>query len=333
MQAAFKQGTTIRLGEAPDPVMQANDIRVQVAACGVCGTDLHVWPGSESRESMFGHEIAGTVVEVGPAAGNVTVGQKVVLDSATPCGRCANCKNTRQELCTDIQSFFFRNSFGLAERVIAPGICAVPCADLTPDVACISEPLGVAIDMVRLADIRPDSNVLVLGPGPIGLMALALAKRMGARRVFLSAFARETPRIAVARQFGVDEVVDPQVTPLDQVKFGCDIDRILVTTPPPTLTDAMNVACKGGIISFIGIAWGESAYCRFDANAFHFKKLQLRASFASPALYTPLALQYLREGVIDGNALISHRFPLSQIEQAMQTARDVTRAVKVVVLP
>lgn len=95
---------------------------------------------------------------------------------------------------------------------------------------------------------------------------------------------------------------------------------------PPTL-----LAAKGAIISFIGIAHGDDAFCRFNVNAFHFKKLQLRASFASPALYTPLALQYLREGVIPADQIISHRFPLRKIDQAMAIARDGSKAVKVVV--
>ncbi len=185
---------------------------------------------------------------------------------------------------------------------------------------------------MRLADIRLDSNVLILGPGPIGLMALALVKRMGARRVFLSAFSSEKARIEVARKFGVDEVVDPSVTPLPTYDFGCQIDRILVTTPPPTLNDAFQVASTGAIISFIGIAYGDKGFCTFDVNSFHFKKLQLRASFASPALCTPLALQYLREGVIDGEAMISHRFSLTKIEEAVRVARDTTQSVKVVVI-
>jgi len=187
--------------------------------------------------------------------------------------------------------------------------------------------------MVRLADIEPTSNVLLIGPGPIGLMALQVVRRMGARRVFLSAHRRSAARIELARQWGVDEVFDPDETPLASVDFGCQIDRVLVTPPPPALNDAFEVVGKGGVISFIGIGYGESACCRFDANAFHLKKLQLRASFASPALYTPLALQYLREGVVDGPALISHRFPLDQIATAMATARDTSRAVKVVVMP
>ena len=333
MKAAFKRGRDVTLREVELPPVGPRDIRIKVAACGICGTDLHLDPAAAAVESGFGHEMAGTVAEIGCGVTELQVGQQVVVESATPCGFCENCKNTRQELCTNIQSFFYNGCFGFAEEALMPAVTAIPCDDLPPDVACISEPLGVAIDIVRLADIRPESNVLVLGPGPIGLMALAIVKRMGARRVFMSAFKREAARVAVARQFGADDVFDPSETPLPQVDFGCHIDRILVTTPPPTLADTFEVACKGGIISFIGIAYGDSAFCRFDANAFHFKKLQLRASFASPALYTPLALQYLREGVVDGPALISHRFPLDRMAEAMETARDVTQAVKVIVQP
>lgn len=330
---AFKKGPDVRLERVSRRELGPLDIRIRVTACGICGTDLHLNPADAGKDLTFGHEIAGTVIETGSKVHGLETGQKVVLESATPCGRCEGCRNARQELCTDIQSFFFMDSFGFAAEMIAPAICAIPCEDLPPEVACLSEPLGVAIDLVRLADIQPTSNVLLMGPGPIGLMALALVRHMGARRVFLSAFERNTARIAAARAIGVDGVFDPDKQPLSEVDFGCQIDRVLVTTPPPTLGDAMAVACKGGIISFIGIAFGEKAFCKFEVNEFHFKKLQLRASFASPALYTPQALCYLREKVVDPEILISHRFPLERMAEAMQTARDGSRAVKVIVNP
>jgi len=330
---AFKKGADVHLEQVSPRELGPLDIRIRITACGICGTDLHLNPADADQDLPFGHEIAGTVIEVGKKVHGLEIGQKVVLESATACGRCDACRNTRQELCTDIQSFFFMNSFGFAEEMIAPAICAIPCEDLSPEVACLSEPLGVAIDMVRLAEINPTSNVLVMGPGPIGLMAVSLVRRMGARKIFLSAFDRNTARIAAAKAIGVDGIFDPSRQPLSEVDFGCEIDRILVTTPPPTLNDAMGVACKGGIISFIGIAFGEKASCTFNANDFHFKKLQLRASFASPALYTPQALRYLREKVVDPEILISHRFPLEQMVAAMQTARDGSRAVKVMINP
>jgi threonine dehydrogenase-like Zn-dependent dehydrogenase len=332
MKAAFKRGSQVALRDVDLRSPGVDEIRLRVTACGICGTDLHVREGDES-ETGFGHEIAGTILEFGPGVQGLEVGQRVVLESASACGRCANCRNCRQELCTDIRSFFHLGYMGFAEEMIAPAISAIPCEDLPPDVACLSEPLGVAIDMVRLADIRLDSNVLLMGAGPIGLMALAIVKRMGARRIFYSAYRKQEVRARLVERFGADELVDPTETPLEEQDFGCGIDRILVTSPPRTLESALKVAAKGGIISYIGIEYGEGAYCRFEANDFHFKKLQLRASFASPAMYTPLALQYLREGVVDGEALITHRFPLTEIEQAIETARDKRIAAKVVVMP
>jgi threonine dehydrogenase-like Zn-dependent dehydrogenase len=104
-----------------------------------------------------------------------------------------------------------------------------------------------------------------------------------------------------------------------------------VTAPPPAIVTAIDIAAKGAILSFIGIGHGGTEKLTFDANAFHFKKLQLRASFASPAMYGPLALSYLREGRIDGNRMVSHRFPLSRISDALKVATDDPEALKVVV--
>jgi L-iditol 2-dehydrogenase len=334
IKTALKKGKSIRLDSLSPRELPPDGIRLRVEACGICGTDLHVDPESADQESPFGHEIAGTITEIGSAVTGLETGRRVILESCSACGKCEPCRNTQQELCTDLQSFFFGiPSFGFAEEMVAPAISAIPCDDVPSDIACLSEPLGVAIDMVRLADITPDSNVLLMGSGPIGLMALQLARMHGARRVFLSAFERNTARVALAKKIGVDAVVDPSKHSLADFDFGCRIDRVLVTTPPPTLADAKAVAAKGAIISFIGIAFGENAFCRFNVNDFHFKKLQLRASFASPALQTPLALQYLRESRLNGNDFISHRFPLDEIGEAMRTARDGSRAVKVIVQP
>jgi threonine dehydrogenase-like Zn-dependent dehydrogenase len=330
MKAAFKHGDTVTLRDIALRPLRKDEIRLGVTACGICGTDLHRHPG-EQKEAPFGHEVSGTILEVGAGVTDLAVGQQVVLESASACGRCANCRNCRQELCTDIKSFFHLGFLGFAQEMIAPAISAIPCEDLTPDVACLSEPLGVAIDMVRLAEIETTSNVLLMGAGPIGLMALALVKRRGARRVFFVAYKHHTARLRLVERFGADAIIDPNETRLESHDFGCPIDRVLVTSPPTTLNSAFAVAAKGGIISYIGIAYGDGAFCRFEANDFHFKKLQLRASFASPALYTPLALQVLREGVVEGAALVSHRFPLSMIGEAVEVARDKRTAVKVVV--
>ena len=99
------------------------------------------------------------------------------------------------------------------------------------------------------------------------------------------------------------------------------------------MKNVFEVACKGAIISYIGIGLGENYCCTFDVNEFHFKKRQLWASFASPALYTALAIQYLRDGVVNGKKLTSDRFGLDRISEAFETAKSAPDAVKVMVLP
>jgi len=331
MKAAFRSvGDKVVLRRVPRRELGPNDIRVKVEACGVCGTDLHQDP-AQTGERRFGHEIAGTVLETGCAVQGLETGQAIALDSATPCGGCAQCKNGNQDLCTNIRSFFCYGELGFAEEVVAPALSALPYAGMTPAVASLQEPLGVAIDMVRLATIRPLSNVLVFGAGPIGLMALVLAKLQGAGRVFVCQRPWRTARCALARAWGAAAVLAP--ADLADYDFGCRIDRVLVTTPPDTLAAAVTCAAAGAIISYIGIGYGEQAVCRLDGNLFHFKKLQLRASFASPARFGPLAVEYLQRGVVAGEALISHTFGLNELGCALATAATAAAAIKVVVTP
>lgn len=332
MRSAFKtKNDGIVIKDFQLRAINPDELRLKVDACGICGSDLH-YDGEIAEDVQFGHEITGTVLETGSSVSGFKIGDKVALDSATPCGRCDNCRNKRQDLCSNVQSFFCINSFGFAEEMLAPAICAMHYSGLSPEIASLQEPLGVAIDVFKLTDITADSNVLVIGMGPIGLMVLALVKNAGAHRVFASDFRNRTRRNDLAMKIGADGWHDPSETALAEYDFGCQIDRIIVTAPPVALPSAFAVAAKGAIISYIGIGGSGRENCTFDADAFHFKKLQLRASFASPALYGPLALQYLKEGVIDGESMISHRFKLGDMAEAMQVAKS-PESLKVVVMP
>lgn len=206
MKAAFRKGSSTYLKDIPGKSPGPDQVRLRVEACGVCGTDLH-WKSQPSKESPFGHEVAGTVIEVGSAVTNVKVGQTVALESSSACGVCDTCRNMQQELCPNLRVFWNAGpSLGFAEEMLSPAQCAVPYDGMKPEIACLSEPLGVAIDVLRVSDIGINSNVLVLGAGPIGLMALQLAKRRGARRVFATDLSQQTGRLALARLFGANDV-------------------------------------------------------------------------------------------------------------------------------
>ncbi len=328
MKAAFKGPNGISFKDVGTRALKPDEIRLKVNACGICGTDLHSDPGNKN-ESRFGHEMAGTILELGSAVKNLSVGQKVAIDSSSACGHCSQCKNGQQELCTNVQCIFTNMQLGFAEEIVAPAISAVPFSGISDAVASLQEPLGVSIDMVRLTDIGLNSNVLLMGAGPIGLMAVALAKRQGARKIFVCQRKRRKARCQIALDWGADAIIDPEE--LEKYDFKCDINRIMVTSAPDTIGTAAKIACKGGIITFIGLGFGEKEKISLEGNAFHFKKLQLRASFASPAMFGPMAIEYLEKKIIDGERLISHTYPLADLAKGMETAAKDLDAVKVVI--
>lgn len=315
------------------PAPEWNEVRIKVDACGICGSDIIRSVDGKKDYSPFGHEVAGSVIETGSAVRNVRPGQKIVLESASACGTCDNCKNCRQELCTNVTSFFQKPYLGFAEQMLTPAISAVPYDDITPEEACLSEPLGVAIDMCRLADIRIGSHVVVSGLGPIGLMALRLAKLSGAEKIYACDLSKARIRIKTALKFGADEIIETDKKPIESYKFTVAPDRFMVSSPPRTISAMIHAAAKGAVISYIGIQYGAGADITFDANEFHFKKLQLRGSFASPAMYTPFAIRLLKNGSIDGKSLVTHVFELKDFKEALRMAvLEPDKAIKVVVI-
>lgn len=303
---------------------------IKVDACGICGTDIAAILRGASEYQPVGHEVAGRVLN---ADGEVS-SRRVVLESSSACGRCASCRNGRSDLCSDVKSFFARPYFGLAQQMVSPEISVLDYDGMSPEVATLSEPLAVAMDLCEVAGITAASTVLVAGLGPIGLMAVRLAKLAGASRIYASTYSAREKRNALAREFGADELLFEDEKPLTERTLDPAPDRILSTVPPSFIGGCVAPAARGAVIAYIGVGHGETDRVVIPANDFHFKKLQLRSSFASPALRTPAALELLRSGRVDGEKIISHRFPLSEAAEAIRTACfDKNEAIKVVVLP
>jgi threonine dehydrogenase-like Zn-dependent dehydrogenase len=167
--------------------------------------------------------------------------------------------------------FFRRPYFGIAQRTLTPEISIVDYDGIHPAVATLSEPLDVAIDLCEVAGITPYSTVLVTGLGPIGLMAVRLAKLAGAGKIYASTFSQRKKRNAVALEFGADELLYEDEVPLAQRQFKIAPDRILSTTPPPSIAGCIGPAALGAIIAYIGVGHAESDKMTIPANEFHFK--------------------------------------------------------------
>ena len=310
----------------------AGEALLRIEACGICGTDLTSAHSNTAEWKPFGHEIAAVIEQVPEGTPNLKPGDKVVLESSSYCGTCELCRNGRVDLCNKAPNFWRNPAMGFSERMLAPLACIVPRGELAPEIASLTEPAGVAFDMVKTAGIALGDEVCVIGPGPIALMAIPLALRSGAARVVCIGHSHSRRRLEVAEALGAQALpCDAGLETLSDCK--AKFNHVLVTAPVEQIVPALSLLTYGGVLTYIGIGAG-SGMISFDANNFHYRKLQLRASFASPAIYYPAVLKLLTSGIIPGNLLISHTFPLDQIAAAMTLARDdKANAVKIVVKP
>lgn len=335
MKAAFaKAPFNIELRDIPVPKIGPGEVLVKIHTCGVCGTDVHVAEKQAVDEWMsLGHEIGGEIVELGPGVSGFAVGERVVVENSSPCGSCDPCENGDPERC---ESFLHLNDQpGMAEFIAAPARSLVRAEGMDYAEIALSEPLTVALHVTKTAAIEFNTDVVVMGPGPIGLMAVKVAKRMGARRVILVGRSRSKARLELGTALGADDIIlCDQTDTVSEVLRRCPkgVHHCIVTSTPDSLPGVFDFMKYGGIVAFIGIDWNGPQVITFDANKFHFKKLQLRASHAVPNSFFPIALDMIRREEIDAGRFISHTYPLADVESAITTAAfDKETAIKVMV--
>ena len=327
------------LREVPTPTPNVGEVLVRVTGCGICGTDLHFLRAMNHEWTPLGHELAGCVEEVGAGVSRLRFGDSVIIENNSGCSVCDACKNGESRYCRNIWTFM-NDQAGIGDYVCVPETSLQKHHDLTPRQATVAEPLTVAIDVTLRADIPLNGEVAIWGAGPIGIMACQIAKLRGARRVFLVGSPRDNPRnrfrLELARELGADVTISGNQNAVDEIKraTGDGVDRVLVTAPPAAIPDALRACRFGGIVALIGLEERAGETVALEINAFHFQKLQLRASHAIPNHYFPIALDLLARRVIDPDRMITHIFPLNEFRRAFETANNPDERVgKVVVEP
>lgn len=328
-----------KMRQVPVPVPGAGEVLVRVLSCGICGTDLHFQRAMNQDWTPLGHEIAGVVEQVGQGVKYIHPGDQVIVENNTGCGVCEACKNGESRYCRNIWTYM-NDQAGFGDYLCVPEVSVQKFHGLTPRQAALAEPLTVAIDVTLRADIPLNAEVAVWGAGPIGLMACQIAKLRGARRVFLIGSPRQNTRndfrLELGREFGADVTLDGGQDAVATLKqhTGDGIDRALVTAPPPVIPAAIRACRFGGIVALIGLEEQTGEKIQLDINAFHFQKLQLRASHAIPNHYFPIALDLLARRVIDADKLVTHSFPLDEYRQAFEIAASPNERVgKVTIEP
>jgi L-iditol 2-dehydrogenase len=324
MKAAFaKGGFRFDIHDVPIPAPAEGEVLVKVHACGVCGTDMHFardWPDDFMP---LGHEIAAEVVETGHGVTAYKPGDKVIVEDVGMCGVCVYCKNGEYHRCRN--NYTLNGQPGMAEYMAVSEHLLDRFDGLEWAHASLVEPLAVALNAVLHAEIPLAGDVVVYGPGPIGLMCVRVAKLQGAARVALVGYCCRTPREAkrmeVGRAFGADCIVDAaEGDPVEQVKglFAGGVDRVIVTTPPRTLPSAVQMVRFGGLVSFIGIHLGGQSTAELDVNELIFNKVTLRPTYAEPAEKFPVSIRLLQEGMVDAGKLVTHTFGFADLERVMR---------------
>jgi L-iditol 2-dehydrogenase len=289
--------------------------------------------------SPLGHELSGRVEEVGAGVSRLRAGDAVIVENNTGCGVCYACKNGESRYCRSIWTFM-NDQAGFGDYICVPEVSLQKYSNLTSRQASLAEPLTVAIDVTLRAEIPLNGEVAIWGAGPIGIMACQIAKLRGARRVFLVGSPRDNPRnrfrLELAHEFGADLTISGDENAVDEIKrvTGDGVDRVLVTAPPVAIPEALRACRFGGIVALIGLEERTGETILLDINAFHFQKLQLRASHAIPNHYFPMALDLLSRRVINTDLLITHVFRLEEYRRAFDTANHPDEPVcKVMIEP
>jgi L-iditol 2-dehydrogenase len=317
--------------QIPKPAL--GEVVVKVKACGICGTDIHFYNDfPEKNPTPLGHEVSGIVHELGEGVRSFSIGDRVIVQNHIPCGQCSSCLNGEYTLCNRIKTYM-SDTPAMAEYMKVSADMLVHFSDLSFVEASFAEPVTVALDVSREAQLGGMRTVCVSGPGAIGLCCVKIARLSGAVSVAVLArrgsTARGRKRAKTAKTLGADTVFftdEPDWKQKIKRAYPQGIERFIVTSPPATIPDTFEIAAFGGVIAFNGISYREENIT-FNANHFHFKKLKLRASHAIPNWGFPKAFQLLGDKQIPSELLVTHTFGLDEVERAFKTATSKDESV------
>ncbi|MCS7192878.1 MAG: alcohol dehydrogenase catalytic domain-containing protein [Armatimonadetes bacterium] len=312
----------VELRELKMPEPKEGEAVVKILACGICGTDAEAFRSHQADWHQRGHEAAGKVVAVGKGVTNVKVGDLVSIIGSLPCNECSACQRGELRFCSKPRWF---GGDAFVEFLCKPSEFLFPIPDLTPEEGALMEPLTVAIDLLRDGNVRLGSKVLLIGAGPIGLMALRLCREAGVSKLYVSHPSTSKARLQLALEWGADLVLHPDKEDIVERMKELEpegVDSVLVTIKPSIgIPQAAQVCAVGGTIAFIGMEWKPEANILLDIDRFHFRKISLVGSNHNPcSLLYPQAADLLRRKVIEAERLISHRFPLEAIAEAFHFA-------------
>ncbi|MGA2383319.1 MAG: L-threonine 3-dehydrogenase [Gemmatimonadales bacterium] len=327
VKAARGPGLVVR--DVPKPVCGPSDVLIRVHHAGVCGTDLHIadWnPWAEGRVKppvTLGHEFAGEIVEVGSEVHeDFKAGELVTAEGHIICGHCLQCRTGNGHVCQRTSIIGVDRNGAFAEYHAMPAGNVMRLDGIPTEIGAIMDPMGNAFHTVLSTDVS-GSVVLILGCGPIGCFAVGIAKAAGAAAVI--AVDVNAKRLELARKMGATRALDPKTEDVDaavrELSKGTGADLVCEMSGAPTaLHSGFKLVRPGGRVHLLGIPDGEVP---IDfANEIVFKGITIYGVIGRKMYETwHLMQRFLRSGQFDPRPVITHRFPLEQIDEAIAAIR------------
>ncbi len=332
-------GGTLEVVELPRPSAGPGEIVVDLAECGVCGTDLEKLRGRYQSAGKIGHEPAGRIREVGAGVPDLAVGQRVFVHHHVPCYACAVCARGDYTFCptystTNIDPGGFAESFRVPAENVRRGAVLPLDPSVSWDAGALIEPAGCALTAIHRVGLPAHASVFVLGLGPVGLLYARLVRALGAG--WVGGTEVSPLRRAAAERGGIDLTVDPRAdgavaSAVAKATDGRGVDLAVVATGhPDVVRSATEIVRRGGTVNLFGLPEPGS---RLDADlqSLYLRGIRILPSYATTEPDLAEVHRLLVSARLRLDDLVSHRIPIDRIDDAFRTAARPDEAVKVVV--
>ena len=324
----------IRIEEVPTPIPGPKEMVVRVISCGICGSDIVEWYRLPRAPLVQGHEIGAEVVAVGNSVNKYTPGDRVFIAPKVPCMKCSYCANGHYPQCTEVKE---RLPGGFAEYILVPEILVENGTYLLPekisyDQSTFIEPLACVVRAERLAGVKKDDSLLVIGCGMSGLLHIKLARAKGCKIV--AADINET-KLEFAARMGADIVIDAKEDVASRLvaQNGKKADVVfLCAAATSAMEQAWNCVDKGGVIVLFTVP-GPDQKVVVPVNDFWMKEITIRTSYYCGPPDIIEAMKIIEEGLITVDDLITHRLCLTDIAYGFQLVTDGRESIKVIIKP
>ncbi|MFN4181632.1 MAG: alcohol dehydrogenase catalytic domain-containing protein [bacterium] len=341
MRAAVFYGPNqpLKIEEVARPSPGAGEVLVRIASCGVCHTDLHYIdhgvPTFKNPPLILGHEASGIVEEVGEGVTRVKPGDRVLIPPVFPCGQCEMCRIGRENVCQNLEMVGNNRDGAYAEYMVAPAKDCIFLPETVPleEGAVISDAISTPFyALVGRAKIQPGDRVVVFGCGGLGLNAIQIASAFGG---FVVAVDIREKKLELARQFGAHEVVHGKEADLPRkirklTDGGAHIALEAIGNPE-VMNTAFACVRPGGTLVIMGYSDRDLTV---NAGRLMYREMQILGTLGCPPVLYPRIIQLILQGKIRLKEIVTHRFPLDQINYALELLRKGEETlIRSIVLP